>query len=186
MPVYDVGRTTNGHPYIVSKYVEGSDLAQRMTRAPVTVAEAARWTATVAEALHYAHKRGLVHRDIKPGNILLDLDDNPYVVDFGLALKETDLGKERHFHPVVALVASIPLFHHGVKQPADLRMFVLCQASQGTGDQPRGNSRRMAQPEQSFQGAVLYRARFGDGQHGHLADARIFRFVLRDPKESPA
>ncbi len=93
VPVFDVGRISNGHPFIVSKYVEGSDLAQRMTRAPVTVEEAARWTATVAEALHYAHKRGLVHRDIKPGNILLDLEGVPYVVDFGLALKETDLGK---------------------------------------------------------------------------------------------
>jgi serine/threonine protein kinase len=93
VPVYDVGHTENGHPYIVSKYIEGSDLAHRMEQSPVTVAEAVRWTATVAEALHYAHKRGLVHRDIKPGNLLLDLDGNPYVVDFGLALKETDLGK---------------------------------------------------------------------------------------------
>jgi hypothetical protein len=48
VPVFDVGRISNGYPSIVSKYVAGSDLAQRMTRAPVTVAEAASWTATVA------------------------------------------------------------------------------------------------------------------------------------------
>ncbi len=107
VPVHDVGRTENGHPYIVSKYIEGSDLAHRMEQSPVTVtvAEAARWTATVAEALHYAHKRGMVHRDIKPGNILLDLDGNPHVVDFGLALKETDLGKGPRLAGTVAFMS---------------------------------------------------------------------------------
>ena len=49
--------------------------------------------ATVAEALHYAHKQGVVHRDVKPGNILLDKSGTPFVADFGLALQERDVGK---------------------------------------------------------------------------------------------
>ena len=59
--------------------------------------EAAELVATVAEALHYAHTQGLVHRDIKPGNILLDTSGKPFVADFGLALREQDVGKGPRF-----------------------------------------------------------------------------------------
>ena len=59
--------------------------------------QSAELVATVAEALHYAHRKGLVHRDIKPANILLDAAGKPYVADFGLALKEEDFGKGAGF-----------------------------------------------------------------------------------------
>jgi serine/threonine protein kinase len=62
-----------------------------------TIEEAAGLTATIAETLHYAHGEGLVHRDIKPGNIVLDTTGEPYVADFGLALKDESVGKGPHF-----------------------------------------------------------------------------------------
>jgi serine/threonine protein kinase len=97
VPVYDVGRTDDGLCYVVSKLIEGSDLKQRIEQDRPSFHEAAELVATVAEALHYAHTRGLVHRDIKPGNILIDAEGKPYVADFGLALKEEDFGRGARF-----------------------------------------------------------------------------------------
>ncbi len=91
VPVYDVGRTDDGLCYVVSKIIEGSDLAERIRKKRLSFGESAELVETVAEALHYAHTNGLVHRDIKPANILIDSKGNPYVTDFGLALKEEDV-----------------------------------------------------------------------------------------------
>jgi len=97
VPVYDAGKTEEGHCYVVSKLVQGEDLATRIARSRPTHDEAVRIVVTVADALHYAHSHGLVHRDIKPANILLDADDKPYITDFGLALKDEDFGKQRSY-----------------------------------------------------------------------------------------
>jgi serine/threonine protein kinase len=93
VPVYDVGRTEDGLCFVVSKLVEGSDLAVRIGQARPSLRDATELVATIADALHYAHTRGLVHRDIKPANILIDGSGNPCVADFGLALKDEDFGK---------------------------------------------------------------------------------------------
>src|SRR5262245_53246911 len=94
VPVHDVGHTEDGLCYVVSKYVEGSDLAERKRQGRWPFRESAELVAVVAEALHHAHTRGLVHRDIKPANILIDLQGQPWVADFGLALRDHDGGKE--------------------------------------------------------------------------------------------
>ncbi len=93
VPVFDVGGTDDFPCYIVSKYVDGTDLATRLKQSRLSIHESVELVATVAEALHYAHKQGLVHRDIKPGNLLLDGAGQPFVADFGLALREQDVGK---------------------------------------------------------------------------------------------
>jgi serine/threonine protein kinase/formylglycine-generating enzyme required for sulfatase activity len=93
VPVHDVGSTEEFPCFVVSKYIDGTDLKTRIKASRLSVAECADLVATVAEALHYAHKQGLVHRDIKPGNILLDRSGKPFVADFGLALREKDVGQ---------------------------------------------------------------------------------------------
>jgi eukaryotic-like serine/threonine-protein kinase len=98
VPVYDVGQTDDGLCYVVSKFVPGSNLAERLHqqgRPPFR--ESAEIVALVALALHHAHTRDLVHRDIKPPNILLDLQGKPCVADPGLVLKEEDFGKGDRF-----------------------------------------------------------------------------------------
>ncbi len=93
VPVYDVGRTEDGRYFIVSKFIDGSDLKTRSQDARLSVPESVELTRQVAEALHYAHKKGLVHRDIKPANVLIDTSGKPCVADFGLALKDEEFGK---------------------------------------------------------------------------------------------
>src|SRR5450631_3937434 len=93
VPVFDVGSTEDCPCFIVSKYIDGTDLATRLKQSRVSIHETVELVATVAEALHHAHKQGLVHRDIKPGNLLLDKTGKPFVADFGLALREQDVGK---------------------------------------------------------------------------------------------
>ena len=97
VPVYDVGGDDQFPCYVVSKYIDGADLAARLKQSRLSLHEAVGVTAAAADALHHAHKHGLVHRDIKPGNILLDKSGKPFVADFGLALREQDIGKGPRF-----------------------------------------------------------------------------------------
>jgi serine/threonine protein kinase/formylglycine-generating enzyme required for sulfatase activity len=93
VPVFDVGSTEECPCFVVSKYIEGTDLSKKLKESRLKYRDAAELVATAAEALHYAHMQGLVHRDVKPGNILIGKDGQPYVVDFGLALREENVGK---------------------------------------------------------------------------------------------
>jgi serine/threonine protein kinase len=92
VPVYDVGSTEQFPCYVVSKYIDGTDLASQLKKQPMPLHEAVELVVTVAEALHHAHKQGLVHRDVKPGNILIDTISKPYLTDFGMAMNETEFG----------------------------------------------------------------------------------------------
>ena len=94
VPVHDVGSTDQFPCYVVSKHIDGTDLAKRLKQSRLSLHETVELVATVAEALHHAHKQGIVHRDIKPGNILVDRSGKPFVADFGSALRERDVGKE--------------------------------------------------------------------------------------------
>src|SRR5262249_33064507 len=85
--VHEVGQQ-EGVPYLVSDFVQGITLNDLLSARRPDVREAARLIAAVALALHYAHERGIVHRDVKPSNILLDAEGNPFLLDFGLARRD--------------------------------------------------------------------------------------------------
>ena len=94
VPIYDINRDEQWGCYIVSKYIEGSDLSSKMKKHMLSATASAELIASVAETLHYAHTKGIVHRDIKPANILIDIDEKPILTDFGIALSEEDYGKD--------------------------------------------------------------------------------------------
>lgn len=85
--IHEVGRDGDT-VYIVSDLVRGVSLADRLSGKPFTAREAAALCARVSEALHHAHERGVVHRDLKPHNIMLDAENKPHVTDFGLARRD--------------------------------------------------------------------------------------------------
>jgi serine/threonine protein kinase/predicted ATPase len=89
--VHDVGMH-EGQLYVVSDYLDGPDLGLWLTRNRPAWPEATRIAAAVAEALAHAHTRLVIHRDVKPGNIILTADVAPVLVDFGLALDEVHAG----------------------------------------------------------------------------------------------
>ncbi|MBG0785456.1 MAG: SUMF1/EgtB/PvdO family nonheme iron enzyme [Anaerolineaceae bacterium] len=87
--VHDYGEV-DGSPYLVMDFISGGTLKDRL-HGPVDWRQAIRWLIPVAEALSYAHKEGIIHRDVKPANILFDKDEQPILTDFGIAkVLETD------------------------------------------------------------------------------------------------
>ena len=84
VPLYSYGEHA-GSPYLVMRYLGGGTVADRIRQGAVDLGGAERWLRSMAEALDFAHQRGVIHRDVKPSNILLDEQSNAYLSDFGIA-----------------------------------------------------------------------------------------------------
>src|SRR3989440_11726147 len=84
VPIHEVGER-DGQCYFSMKFVEGGQLDEVVRRAPMSIRQGAELIAKVARTVHYAHEHGILHRDLKPGNILLDAKGDPHLTDFGLA-----------------------------------------------------------------------------------------------------
>jgi len=86
--LYETGETDEGVAYLVTEYIDGVTLEERLRDGPLGFDEASRVVAEVARALEAAHAHGVVHRDIKPSNVMIDAAGRPHVMDFGLAKRD--------------------------------------------------------------------------------------------------
>src|SRR5512140_2680370 len=84
VPVYDVGEE-NGQPYYVMRYMSGGSLRRWIRNGKMSLQDTADIVERIALGLEYAHRKGIVHRDLTPDNILFDNHNNPYITDFSLA-----------------------------------------------------------------------------------------------------
>ena len=100
VPIYEVGEH-EGQPYFSMKLIEGGNLNEHLTRFHKDVRASVRVMVKVARAVHHAHQRGILHRDLKPGNILIDEAGVPHVTDFGLAKKLEEDGQLTHSGAIV-------------------------------------------------------------------------------------
>ncbi|MCH8053198.1 MAG: serine/threonine protein kinase, partial [Planctomycetes bacterium] len=85
IPIFHSGKTPDGHHYYVMDYVRGQPLNHYVRNAKPTLEEALALFGKVCDAISYAHKEGVIHRDLKPSNILVDVEGEPRLLDFGLA-----------------------------------------------------------------------------------------------------
>ena len=84
VPIYEVGER-EGSCYFSMKFIDGGQLDEVTKREPISIRDGAELISKLARTVHYAHEHGILHRDIKPGNILIDAPGEPHLTDFGLA-----------------------------------------------------------------------------------------------------
>jgi adenylate cyclase len=106
--IYEVTAIAADRPCIVMEYVRGETLERRLRAGPLALADALRVAAEVAEAMEAAHRRRIVHGDLKPANVMITEDDHVKVMDFGLATRLAEAESEQRFHAKPADVAAVP------------------------------------------------------------------------------
>ena len=180
VPLYDYWRDA-GQAYVVLRWIEGGNLTDALAEHPLTLADVADVVAQVADALDFAHSRGVIHRNVKPSNVLLDPDGHAYLTDFGIATHAGGAGRNAGSLDPDAFTA--PELHRGDAGPAAdvFALGGLVNLMLAQGPRPPSTSGQY-EPTRDDRGLTA-RVRTGDPQLDAALDALVTRATAHDPSD---
>ncbi len=143
--VFDVGVSQQGQPYVVMEFVSGQSLSQRMKSQRFSLSESLDLLIQVADGLRAMHQAQVVHRDLKPGNIVIDSDGRARIIDFGLALNDgiplRQLGQSQEGTPSYMAPEQVRGLNHHLNGRTDIWSFGVTMYQLMTGRLPFGGRR---------------------------------------------
>lgn len=170
VPIYEVGEQAGQH-YFAMKLIEGSSLASRISnpKSQISNQDAGALLLKVARAVHYAHQRGILHRDLKPGNILIDSQGEPHVTDFGLAKRLSD-------SPFSAVQSQLTLSGALIGTPSYM-----------SPEQATGNTKQITTATDVYSlGAILYELLSGCPPFSGGSTLEVLRKVMEEEPVRPS
>jgi serine/threonine protein kinase len=185
LPIYDFGEY-EGQLYIVMRYVTGGSLEDVLAKGPLPASEAVRYAKAVAGALDYAHSNKVIHLDMKPSNILMDANGQPYLADFGLA---TMLGPEgRAANPgygTLLYMAPEQITAGELDHRADIYAFAILVFQMLTGELPFDATTSLALKQIQWQEDLPEVSKLGDDLAERLTPV-LRRGTAMDPNGRPS